>query len=150
MAAGKTYYAKLFYRVNGVFNSIPTFTLKTTSTVNKPRLINPQDELDAFGQSGTLRWNAVAGADVYELWIYRDSALKAYAESSGALKITQYQISTLKPGATYYVVVYARVNGVFQNGGALTITVGSQTSVARILNPQYELDTFAKIGRAHV
>ena len=55
-------------------------------------------------------------------FIYRDTLLVAFAETSGPVRITQYQITSLTPGTTYYVQVYARVNGQYTNGGALPLT----------------------------
>ena len=98
LSGGKTYWIRLYFRANGVWQAAPTLTLKTTTNVVKSRLSNSQEELEAFGPSGTLRWNAVAGADVYELWIYRDAARVAFAEASGPVRITQYQITSLTPG----------------------------------------------------
>ena len=129
-----------------MWQAAPTLTLKTTINVVKSRLSNSQEELEAFGPSGTLRWNAVAGADVYELWIYRDAARVAFAEASGPVRITQYQITSLTPGTTYYVQVYARVNGQYTVGDALPLTVTDKLDRARILNPQEELDAFATNG----
>jgi hypothetical protein len=146
LAADQTYYIKLYYRVSGSWRELPAFSIRTTSNVNKARLTNSQEELDALGTSATLRWTAVKDADVYELWVYRDASLEAFAEASGPVRITQYQITTLTPGVTYYVQVYARVNGVYTVGGALQLTVTSQLDKARILNPQEELDAFATNG----
>jgi subtilisin family serine protease len=146
LLAGQTYHIKIYFRVNGSWQELPLFTLSTTTEVVKPRLSNPQDELDGFGQGGVLRWSAVNGADIYEVWFYRDAALTAFAETSGPVRITQYQPATLKTGTTYYVQVYARVNGVFKVGGPLTLTMGAQINKARILNPQEELDAFAVDG----
>jgi hypothetical protein len=146
LLAGQTYYIKIYYRVNGSWQESPLITLSTVIQVVKARLSNPQDELDAFGQGGVLRWSAVAGADIYEVWFYRDAALTAFAETSGPVRITQYQPATLKTGTTYYVQVYARVNGVFKVGGPLTLTMGAQINKARIVNPQEELDAFAVDG----
>ncbi|NJD32400.1 MAG: VCBS repeat-containing protein [Gammaproteobacteria bacterium] len=146
LAGGQTYYVKLYYRVAGVWQLLPPFTIKTTSTVLKSRLSNPQEELEGFGATGTLRWTAVPGAEVYELWIYRDAALLAFAENSGPVSITQFQTKTLKPGQTYYVQVYAKVNGVYRAGGALAVTVAEVLDRTRIINPQEELDAFATNG----
>ena len=146
LAADQTYYIKLYYRVSGSWRELPAFSIRTTSNVTKSRLTNSQEELDALGTSATLRWTAVQGADVYELWVYRDANLEAFAEASGPVRITQYQITTLTPGTTYYVQVYARVNGSFTVGGALQVTVTGQLDKARILNPQEELDAFATNG----
>lgn len=146
LLAGQTYHIKIYYRVNGSWQELPLFTLSTATQVVKPRLSNPQDELDGFGQGGVLRWSAVAGADIYEVWFYRDAALTAFAETSGPVRITQYQPTTLKTGTTYYVQVYGRVNGVFKVGGPLTLTMGAQINKARIVNPQEELDAFAVDG----
>ena len=146
LLAGQTYHIKIYFRVNGSWQELPLFTLTTATQVVKPRLSNPQDELDAFGQGGALRWSAVSGADIYEVWFYRDAALTAFAETSGPVRITQFQPATLKTGTTYYVQVYARVNGVFKVGGPLTLTMGTQINKARILNPQEELDAFAVDG----
>jgi hypothetical protein len=114
LLAGQTYHIKLYFRVNGSWQELPLFALTTATQVVKPRLSNPQDELDAFGQGGALRWSAVSGADIYEVWFYRDASLTAFAETSGPVRITQFQPATLKTGTTYYVQVYARVNGVFK------------------------------------
>ncbi len=145
-AGGQTYYVRLYFRANGAWFEAPIFQLKTTTNVVKARLSNSQEELEAFGPSGTLRWIAVAGADVYELWVYRDAQLVAFAETSGPVRITQYQITSLTPGVTYYVQVYARVNGQFTAGGALPLTVTDKLDRARIVNPQEELDAFATNG----
>jgi hypothetical protein len=146
LLGGQTYYVKIYFRAAGIWKEIPTFTIQTTSTVVKSRLTNSQEEIEALGPSATLRWTAVQGADVYELWIYRDAALVAFAETSGPVRITQYQITSLIPGTTYYAQVYARVNGQFTAGGALTIKVTSQLDKARIINSQEELDNFATNG----
>src|SRR5512137_1940843 len=146
LAGGQGYWIKLYFRANGVWQEAPAFQLKTTTTVVKSRLSNSQEELEAFGPSGTLRWTAVAGADVYELWIYRDAQLVAFAETSGPVRITQYQITSLTPGVTYYVQVYARVNGQYTAGGALPLTVTDKLDKARIVNPQEELEAFATNG----
>ena len=114
LLAGQTYHIKLYFRVNGSWQELPLFALTTATQVVKPRLSNQQDELDAFGQGGALRWSAVSGADIYEVWFYRDASLTAFAETSGPVRITQFQPATLKTGTTYYVQVYARVNGVFK------------------------------------
>ena len=146
LVGGQTYYVKLYYQVAGVWQSIPTFTVRTTSTVLKPRLLNPQEELDAFGEGATFRWSTVPGADVYELWIYRDPGRTAAAESSAPAGMTQFQVKTLKPGSTYYVQVYARVNGVYHAGDPLPVTVTAQEVRPRLINPQEELDAFATNG----
>lgn len=146
LAGAKTYHVKLYYRVSGTWRELPAFSLTTATTVTKARLVNSQEELEAFGPNGTLRWTTVEGADVYELWIYRDAKRVAFAETSGPVRVTQYQIATLAPDVTYYVQVYARVNGTFTAGGALELTVTSQLDRARIANPQEELDAFATDG----
>ena len=146
LASGHTYHVKLYFRAGGDWKAAPTFTIKTATSVTKARLTNSQEELDAFGVGGTLRWTRVQGADVYELWVYRDATLVAFAEASGPVRITQYQLGSLEPGRTYYVQVHARVNGAYTAGGALPITITDQLVRARIVNPQDELDDFATDG----
>ena len=146
LAGGKTYYVKLYFRVNGAWSEVPAFTLRTTTSVVKPRLTNSQEEIDAIHTGGTLRWTPISGADVYELWVYRDAGLKAFAETSGPVRITQYQLRTLEAGRTYYVQVYSLIGGTFHAGGALPMTVVAESSRARIVNPQEELEGFATTG----
>jgi hypothetical protein len=50
------------------------------------------------------------------------------------VRITQYQITSLKPGSTYYVRLFARVNGEFHAGGALRLTLPTEVNRARVLN----------------
>jgi plastocyanin len=147
LAAGQTYHVKLYFRVGTTWSSIPAFQVKTAAaTVTKARFTNSQEELDAMSSRATLRWTPVANADLYEVWIYRDAALTALAETSGPVDITQYTLRTLVPNVTYYAQVYARVGGVYRTGGALTLKTTDQLKRARILNPQEELDAFAADG----
>ena len=81
LAGGFTYYVKLYYRVNGSWADAPVLVIKTTTNVVRPRLTNSQEELDGIHTGGTLRWTPIAGADVYELWVYRDAGLEAFAET---------------------------------------------------------------------
>jgi serine protease len=147
LAVGQTYYVKLYFRVGTTWSSIPTFQLKTAAAaVTKARFTNSQEELDAASSRATLRWTPVTNADLYEVWVYRDAALTALAETSGPVDITQYTLRTLVPNVTYYAQVYARVGGVYRTGGALTLRTTDQLKRARILNPQEELDAFASDG----
>jgi len=142
-----TYYVKLYYRVNGAWADAPPVTINTTVLVFKPRLTNSQEELEALAAGGTLRWTTVSGADVYELWVFRDEGLEAFAETSGQVRIPQYQLRTLEAGRTYYAQVYSRdTRGNFFVGGPLPIRIVASSTVARIVNPQEELDAFASNG----
>lgn len=146
LVGGFTYYVKLYYRVNGVWVSVPALELKTSTHVVKPRLVNSQEELDGIHTGGTLRWTPIEGADFYEVWVYRDDGLEAFAETSGPVGISQYQLRTLEPGRTYFVQVYSRINSVFHVGGALPLTVIATSARARIVNPAEELAAFAASG----
>jgi hypothetical protein len=68
-----------------------------------PEIVDPPEEPAEFSPDGILRWSPVAGADVYEVRMYRDSSLVAFAEALGPLRITQYHVTSLTPGTTFYV-----------------------------------------------
>lgn len=146
LAGGSRYYVKLYYRVAGAWAELPVTPLTTATQVLKPRLLNPQDELDGFGRNGLLRWNPIAGASEYEVWIYADAALRALVETSRAIRETQYQPHSLSPGRTYYVRVYSRVTDAWHAGDALQVSVVDAGTTARLVNPQEELDAFGPGG----
>jgi len=146
LAGGQTYYLKLYYRVSGSWRETTVVPLRTTTQVRKARLSNPQEELEAFGTTGVLRWSAVPGAERYEVWVYNDARLVSFAEASGPIVETQYQARGLLPGSTYHVQIYSLVGGTYYAGGALPVTVTPESSRARILNPQEELDAFSTTG----
>lgn len=146
LTGGQTYYLKLYFRVSGAWREVPVVQLRTAMQVRKARLTNPQEELDAFGMTGVLRWTAVPGAERYEVWIYHDARLVSFAEASGPIVETQYQARGLSPGSTYHVQIYSLVDGRYYAGGALRITVTPESNRARVLNPQEELDAFPTTG----
>lgn len=146
LTGGQTYYVKLYFRVAGSWREVPVVQLRTTTQVRKARLSNPQEELEAFGITGVLRWSAVPGAERYELWIYRDARLVSFAEASGPIVETQYQARGLSPGSTYHVQIHSLIGGRYYAGDALPVTVTPESSRARILNPQEELDAFSTTG----
>jgi len=147
LMAGSQYEVTIYARINGNWTGGHVYVyLETAANVTKPRLSNAQEEIEAFAVGGTLRWAPVAGADSYEVWIYHDRALRALAETSGPLSDTQYPLRALPAGKTYFAQVYGRVNGEFQAGGALALTVVAESSRARLVNPQQELDAFASGG----
>ena len=142
LQGGRSYYAKLYYRVSGVWGELPVLVLTTVTEVTKARLLNPQDELEALSPAGTLRWSPVPGADVYELWLFRDASLSALAETSGAIRETQYQVRYLAAGRSYFAKVFSRVDGTWVAGDPLPVTLVDTYAKARLLNPQEELDAF--------
>ena len=146
LVGGATYFFKLYYRVSGAWAELPATELTTTSQVLKARLVNPQEELEGLATAGTLRWNAVPGADLYELWAFDDRGLGGVIEKSGAIGETQYQFRNVQPGTTVYVVVFSRVDGIWHAGGPLPVTVVEASTLPRLLNPQEELDAFAPGG----
>lgn len=146
LVGGATYFYELYYRVTGTWAALPLDALTTTGRVLKARLVNPQEELEAFEATGTLRWSAVAAADLYEVWVFDDRDLAGILEKSGAIRETQYQFRNVPPGTTCYVVVFSRVDGAWHAGGPLPVTVVAESALPRLLNPQEELDAFAPGG----
>jgi probable HAF family extracellular repeat protein len=142
------YQIQVWARVAGRWTvSIDQFSvIHTADGVLEPRLSNSQEELEAFAANGTLRWTPVEGADSYEVWIYQDRGLQALVENSGSLRVTQYSVRSLPAGRSYFAQVWARVDGEFYAGGALQVSVVAESSRARIVNPQDELDAFASDG----
>jgi len=146
LTGNQEYWVRLYFRVDGAWGKRSDVHIKTVSPVVKPRLSNPQEELEAFASDGVLRWDAIEGADRYEVWIFRDRSLLAFAEFSGAIRETQYQVANLAPGATYYVEVYSQLAGEYHVGAAFPVQVTTGPEKARIINPQEELDEFATNG----
>ncbi len=146
LTGNQEYWVRLYFRVAGAWGKRSDVHIKTVTPAVKPRLSNPQEELEAFAPDGVLRWDAIAGADRYEVWIFRDRNLLAFAESSGTVRETQYRLAGLAPGATYYVEVYSQIAGEYHMGAAFPLQVVAGAAKARIINPQEELDAFATDG----
>jgi len=146
LAPGETYYVRILYRSGGTWFERSAFTLKTAPVTTRPRLVNPQEEIEAFVDEGVLRWSAVNGAETYEVWVYADPALSVLIQTSGPIRETQYRLGGLVPGSTVYVRIFSRIGGVFHAGDALPVVVAAQSNRARLLNPQEELDGFATDG----
>jgi hypothetical protein len=132
--------------VGGVFHVGDPLVLTTASGSTPPRLLNTQEELDAFATNGILRWSAVAGATQYEAWVFTNPTASAIKESSGPLSVRSYQTRTLSPGNTYYVQVFALVDGKWQVGAPVRVVVAEQVTKARLTNAQEEIEAFATNG----
>ena len=146
LAGGRTYHVKLYYRVSGSWRELPVFSLGTATTVTKARLVNSQEELEAFATDGLLRWSPVTGATAYELWIFTNPNASEIHESSGSLKERAYRVRTLQPGRTYYAQAYALVNGQWQVGSPVRVTTTGQPTRARLTTPQEQLESFPAGG----
>ena len=101
-----------------------------------PQIVNPAEELNEFAPTGLLRWSAVAGADAYEVWAYRDAALTQAAEFSGALSSRQYQFTQLAGGQSYWIKLYFRANGVWQEAPTFSIRTTTHVVKSRLINSQ--------------
>jgi hypothetical protein len=143
---GETYYVRMFYRSGGTWSERSVLTLQTAQVVTRARLINPQEEIEAFVDQGVLRWSPVDAAEVYEVWVYADPSLSVLIQTSGPIRETQYRLGGLVADSTIYVRIFSRVAGVFHAGDALPVVVTGQSNRARLLNPQEELDGFATDG----
>ena len=146
LTPGTTYYVQVYARVNGQYTVGGALPLTVTAQLDRARIVNPQEELDAFATNGILRWSPVTGATAYELWIFTNPNSSEIYESSGSLTPRSYQTRTLQPGKVYYAQAYALVNGQWQVGAPVKITTTTTPTKARLTTPQEELEAFSTTG----
>jgi len=113
------------------------------ATTTVPQIVNPAEELQAFSPTGILRWSTVTGADAFEVWAYKDSALTQLQEFSKALVSRQYQFTQLAADRTYYIKLYYRVSGSWRELPAFSIRTTLNVDTARLTNSQEELDALS-------
>jgi len=147
LEAGKRYYVQLYSRIGGVFHAGGALPITVVATSDRARIINPQEELDAFAEDGRLRWTAVTGASSYEVWIFANPDGSDVKERSGPLTERSYATQTLQFWTLmYFAQVNAYVNGQWQAGAPVRLTMVRKPAVARLTNAQEELEAFATTG----
>jgi uncharacterized repeat protein (TIGR03806 family) len=109
------YYLRLWTKVSGIWRSADAF-LTTAAVPTTAWISSSSAVLSAFPTTnGTLQWNAIPGAEAYEIRVYGNSSYTALVEASGRIQGTSYQINATLTGATtYYVQLWTRVGGVWR------------------------------------
>jgi sugar lactone lactonase YvrE len=112
-AKGATLYARLFARINGVWQF--TDYTYTEATGALPSLTTPAPSSTLGGAAATFSWTTGVGATNYQLWLGTSGAGSSNVFASGVTTATSAMATKLPAkGATLYARLFAQINGVWQ------------------------------------
>ncbi len=104
LSNGTTYYWRVDATNSGGTSGWSTAWNFTTTVTppSAPVLASPADSSTGSSTSPTLSWNAVAGAASYDVQVSTDSSFGTFAVNHTGITGTNYAISGLSNGTTYY------------------------------------------------
>lgn len=76
-----------------------------------PELVSPEDGAQNVSTSPTLNWSNSEGAETYRVQVSDSGSFSSTAEDQSGLTSTEFQLSELQTGATYYWRVNASNEG---------------------------------------
>ena len=129
---GRTLYVRLWSMIDGVYYSTDsTYTAATVPVVGPARITSPANGAVLSGASQLFRWNAAAGATLYQVWVGNAPGAYdiGYYPRAGTTSTSTTVDGLPTDGRTLYVRLWSLIDGVYQFLD-FTYTAASSASAA--------------------
>jgi hypothetical protein len=119
LAAGTTYYVRLWTEFNNTWNHYVDSTFTTasgTSGSGKSQLLNPANGSTNASPFQAFTWSSVSNAQAYYLWVGTSpSATDIYSTGSLPTSVTSKLVPGLLGGQKYYATMWTLINNQWQS-----------------------------------
>ena len=129
------------------FGSMPAASSSSSSSASSSSRITSGPKVtvtpNSRSSSAVLKWNAVSGADTYEIELYdaagwkrhQNGANGVYLQKKYGITGTTYTFSNLERGKTYYVQVAAcNKAGQWKFGSAVSFSISTTTTIPNLIS----------------